>query len=157
MQIRLQEVQILEANNREGLALEDFLVMHSLVPFSLIKKLLLLFFIYKPAKGKSYKAYKKHTGNPKYKTKERERTHQPLILKLATPKKPISEVISSPMYMLFQPHKLETKECFNLYTAKDQFLRLNSFFLSKPSKKCTRERTDFQIFDLFFPTKSLSS
>ena len=56
--IRLQEVQILEANNQEGLALEDFPVMHSLVPFSLIKKLLLLFFIYKPAKGKSYKAYR---------------------------------------------------------------------------------------------------
>ena len=49
--------------------------------------------------------------------------------------------------MLFQPHKLETKECFNLCAAKDPFLKAKQFLFSQTVQKM-HTGTDFQTLDL---------
>ena len=106
----------------------------------------MFFFIDKPVKSRSYKIYR-------YPKNKRSRKTSPAPqLGANHSKKPISGEISSPLYKLFQPHKLKTKECFNLYRAKDPFLEAIRFLFFQTVQKMHRG-TDFQIFDLFFPTK----
>ena len=67
-------------------------------------------------------------------------------------KKPLRKESSLPIYKLLQLHKLDTKECFNLYTAKVSSLNATQFLSFQIVQKMQRG-TDFQIFNLFLPTK----
>ena len=66
-------------------------------------------------------------------------------------KKPISEKISSPMYNLFQLHKLETKECLSFCTSTIPALKTMRSRSCDTIQKMQRGK-NFQIFLLFFPT-----
>lgn len=58
------------------------------------------------------------------------------------------------MYKLLQLHKLDKKECFNLFIAKGPSLRATQFLSFQTLQKMHRG-TEFQIFVLFFPIKEL--
>ena len=61
-----------------------------------------------------------YTGNQKEKGQAEQKKNPPHTpqFKFIHSKKPIRVVISPPMYKLFQLHKLERKECFNLCIAR---------------------------------------
>ena len=111
----------------------------------------MIFFINKQSRQKATKHTRriqeaeKQRGKPKKTspTPKKEASHS---------KKPISEVISSPMYKLFQLHKLDTKECFSLCTVNVPFL-LAMWLLSFQTIQKIQRRTEIQVFLLFFPTK----
>ena len=78
---------------------------------------------------------------------DKKKPHQPLNVRLTTLRS-LSEEISSPMYKLFQLHKLKTKECLSFLTSTIPSLkamRLRSFQTVQKMKS----GMDFQIF----PTK----
>ena len=67
-------------------------------------------------------------------------------------KKPIRENASSPTYNLAQLHKLQTKEFFNFWIAREPPLNAN-LFLSFQTIQKIHSGMEVQILFLFLPTK----
>ena len=94
------------------------------------------------------------TYQPKNQWPGRQKTSLAPQLEANSSKKPISEEISSPMYKLFQLHKLETNECFSFCTSivpSLNAMRLRSFHTVQKMKKGNK----FPNLSSFFSNKRI--